>query len=424
MAKYPTPAARESFAAAGNTHVARPEWPPAVVGGVFQTGLNLIRDLTSRGIRAVGVDNDPEHEGFRSSYGKSYLCPNPDEQPAEWVAFMQNLSRQMGERPVFIAAADIFVTALGNHEAELRDYYIFSPAARLQADLTSKETQYALADRFAFPRPLTAYIQSGADLDAFIAKAHFPCLLKPLSHREWGDLPEGNSLRGKKVATAETATKLRSLYAECDPRRTNVIAQEIMQGPDSAKNCYFGVYASDGSLLGNATIQEDRTHPMFFGMPSVVHPVVDQEILTMCDKFFRDVGYIGIGEMELKRDSRDGIVKLIEVNARFTGSGDSAVYMGLETGWMHYLDLIGQKPRPVRPSRFDFYHICLKMDCMTVPRYLTEKAITWREILLPYRGKMEFYDFDLSDRRLALNTVLKSIRYVSGGILRRLKVLS
>src|SRR5579859_1523329 len=84
-------------------------WPPAVVASVFQTGLNLMRDLEQKGIRVVGIDCNPSNPGFRSKYGRSFLCPNPDEEPDDWTAFMVSLSAAMGEKPVLIAASDIFV---------------------------------------------------------------------------------------------------------------------------------------------------------------------------------------------------------------------------------------------------------------------------------------------------------------------------
>ena len=42
------------------------DWPPVVVGSLHQTGLNLMRDFVRKGVRAVGIDYDREHEGFRS----------------------------------------------------------------------------------------------------------------------------------------------------------------------------------------------------------------------------------------------------------------------------------------------------------------------------------------------------------------------
>src|SRR5580658_10069688 len=76
--------------------------PPAVVASVFQTGLNLMRDLEQKGVRVIGIDCNPANPGFRSRFGRSFLCPNPDSGPDEWLAFMLSLSDAMGEKPVLI----------------------------------------------------------------------------------------------------------------------------------------------------------------------------------------------------------------------------------------------------------------------------------------------------------------------------------
>src|SRR3954463_606696 len=161
---------------AGRDHKVTPiraqnDWPSVVVASVFQTGLNLMRDLLRRGVRVVGIDCDSSHEGFRSSYGKSYLCPNPDTYPEEWVKYMIELSRKLGGKPVLVAAADIFVSAMGKHVEVLKEHYIFSlDSIAVQAALATKEQQYALAAEHGLPIPRTAYIQSRADLERFAAE--------------------------------------------------------------------------------------------------------------------------------------------------------------------------------------------------------------------------------------------------------------
>src|SRR5690242_7143423 len=178
----------------------RNDWPAVVVASVFQTGLNLMRDFERKRVLAVGVDHIREHEGFRSRYGRSYHCPNPETHAAGWVAFMKSLARQIGGRPALIPAADEYVTALARHAGELQGYYLLSPeAAALQGALGNKQEQYAMARQRGFPCPRSEAVGSAAGLRDFIKKANFPCLLKPRQHREWADLPEGNPLRGRKL---------------------------------------------------------------------------------------------------------------------------------------------------------------------------------------------------------------------------------
>jgi D-aspartate ligase len=400
---------------------AESDWPPVVVASVFQTGLNLMRDLLRRGVRTVGVDCDGTHEGFRSSYGKSYLCPNPDTHPKEWIAFMVDLAKRLGGKPVIIPAADIFVTAMGRHMDALKEHYLFSlDSIAVQAALATKEQQYALAAQHGLPIPRTAYIQSRTDLERFAAEARFPCLIKPRHQREWDALPEGNRLRGLKLVTADTAEQMLSDYALTEPYRPEVVAQEIIAGGDDAKYCYLSVYGAGSRRLGYTIVHELRAHPVLFGSGSIVEPVLDEEIATVCDNFLRGIGYVGICEIEVKRDTRDGIVRLIEANPRYSVTADASVYAGVDIGWLHYLDLIGQSVEPAEPTRLGYRHIVLRRDIPALPRYVERGILTWKQIRETYRGPLEFFDFDLNDWRPTATTLKGCARVAGGTVLRSL----
>ncbi|MEG9434808.1 hypothetical protein JAO29_01235 [Edaphobacter sp. HDX4] len=396
-------------------------WPPVVVASVFQTGLNLMRDLLRRGVRTVGVDCDSSHEGFHSSYGKSYLCPNPDTHPAEWVEFMIDLAHKLGAKPVIIPAADIFVSALGKHAEALKEFYTFSQESiAVQAALATKEQQYAVAAKYGLPIPRTAYIQSRADLERFVSEARFPCLVKPRHQREWDVLPEGNPLRGLKLFTADTQQELLANYSHTEALRPEVVAQEIIAGGDDAKYCYLSVYGAGSRRLGHTVVHELRAHPVLFGSGSMVEPVIDPEISALCDKFLRGVGYVGICEIEVKRDTRDGVVRLIEANPRYSVTADASVYAGVDIGWLHYLDLIGQPVEPVEATRFNYRHVVLRRDIPAIPRYVEQGILTWGQVRDTYRGELAFFDFDRHDWKPTAATLKGCMRVAGGTLLRSL----
>lgn len=394
--------------------------PPVVVGSVFQTGLNLMRDLEEKGLCAIGIDCVPTNPGFRSRYGLSFLCPDPDKEPLDWLAFMVALSTAIGEKPVLIAAADMYVAAMGHHAKALREHYIFSEAGCiLQATLTTKEKQYALAHQYGLPSPRSAYIETADELDEFSRNARFPVLLKPLSHREWQILPSGHPLSGRKTVSSKTPQELAANYQSVRTFVPQAVLQEEIVGPDSAKYCYLSVYAQTGQRLGACVVQELRAYPLQYGCATLVEPVIDEEIDTACNKFLSALGFIGLCEIELKRDSRDGKLLLIEVNPRFSGTGDCARYTGVETGYIHYLDLIGQTPPPVAPTRFGFRHIMLVADLTAFPIYLDQGLVSWGTWLRSLCGQIEFFDFDVKDFANARRTALKGIKALIGGLLRR-----
>ncbi len=80
--------------------------------------------------------------------------------------------------------------------------------------------------------------------------------------------------------------------------------------------------------------RELRCDPVGFGPASVSEPVVDPETDRVCDEFLRSIGYVGICEIEMKWDDRDGRVKLIEANPRLSGGGDAAPYAGVDLCWL------------------------------------------------------------------------------------------
>ncbi len=409
-------------AAVGNPERAEANWPPVVVGGAFQTGLNLMRDLLGHGVRAVAVDYDLTHQGFHSSYGKTYHCPNPDSEGEGWLAFMKALSAELGQKPVFIPAADVFIMALGKYAPELTEHYLNPPeAAKLQAELSSKETQYALCAKHGFPCPRLAYVESRPDLDRFLDGAKFPCLIKPRSPREWDSLPAGNPAHGNKIVIAQTEEELIRVYEAVAPFRPEAVAQEVIAGLGNQKRVYISVFGQGGRLLGHCLMKEFRPYPVYTGMPPVVQPVEDEALLELCANFLRKIEYRGICEYEFKLDERDGKPRLIEMNPRFSGTGDSAKYTGVEHGWLHYLDLIGYPVSPVQAVHFDFHHIGLQIEAKDTLPYLFSGQIPWKDFLAPYRKRRAYFDFDWNDRRVAWNTARNCARYLAGAVLRHLQ---
>ena len=74
--------------------------PPVVVAGAFQTGVVLMRNLLRHKVETCCIDCNPSKQGFKTVYGKAYLCPNPDTHPAEWEQFMSGMRQIFPDRPV------------------------------------------------------------------------------------------------------------------------------------------------------------------------------------------------------------------------------------------------------------------------------------------------------------------------------------
>jgi D-aspartate ligase len=367
-----------------------------------------MRNLFRRGVETCCVDSVPTQPGFKTVYGKAYLCPDPDQHPTEWVRFMVELARHMRRKPVLISSADQFVTAIARHASELKEHYVFlETSAATQDLLATKKRQYDIAEQNGLPVPATRFVRSREELLEFAAAARFPCLLKPVHFREWERFPAGHALLNQKVTLADSAAELERKYLMAESVTSELVVQEVIEGPDTAKLVYLSCYARNGRRLGGYLLRQLRTTPIYFGSASIVEPVWDDETDELCDGFLRRLGYAGICELEIKRDSRDGQVKLIEANPRYSVTADAAPYGGVDLGWLHYLDLIGQDVLPVKPSRKSFRHIVLRRDFICYRSYLNAGLITWGGLLDSYRPPVAFFDFDPYDFRVTWETMVE-----------------
>jgi D-aspartate ligase len=397
-------------------------WPPVVIASAHHTAALLMRDLARRGVNVSCFDWDRTLPGFRTRYGRAYACPNPDDQPADWLRFMVDLARGFEQKPVLIPSADIYVSAIAAHARELENHFVFcSNAIDMQAMLATKATLYELAARHGMATPRTEYVITEAEAARFAATANYPCLLKPLHCREWErPMGDGHPLQWQKLVTADTPEVLLNNYrlaAEINPR---VVLQEMIVGPDTAKVVYLSCYSRGGERIASCVFRELRTGPINFGCASVVEPVTDSETDTLCDQFLRSLNYSGLCEIELKRDSRDGRLLMIEANPRYSGTSDAAHYDGVDLGWIHYLDLIGRRLDYVGPNRGDFRHICLFRDLSAVNSYRRAGLETWGSILRSYRPPLAFYDLDLRDWRMNVRTAIDVARMLLYPLYRRI----
>ena len=377
-----------------------------MVAGASQTGVVLMRDLARRGVSVCCVGQDRRSNGFRTVYGKGYLCPNPVDDPAAWIVYMVDLSRRIGGRPVLMPTSDQFVSAIGKYAEELGDFFVFcKPGVTIQTLLGTKEKQYDIALRHGMPLPRTRFVRSIDEVIEFGSSARFPCLLKPLQQLQWEFAPEGHPLRDSKVVVVDSAEKLAEKYRLAAEISSHMVVQEVIEGPDTAKLVYLSCYSTAGHRIGTCMLREFRSFPMHFGSASVVAPTSDPEADSLCDQFLRKLSYAGLCEIELKQDSRDGQLKMIEVNPRYSGSADAAPYAGVPLGWLHYLDLIGQPVAPIGPDSRDFRHITLCRDIPAIHSFMGAGLLSWRELIRSYRPPVAFYDFDLRDWRLTAENI-------------------
>ncbi len=374
---------------------------PLVVAGLYLPGVALLRSFEREGTPAIGIDSDPSVIGFRSRYGAKMACPDPLVAEDQWIDFMGELGRALGEEAVLIPTSDRFVVPIDRHGEALSRMFRFSrPPGNLLTKLTSKRGTFSLASQHGFPMPRTCFPMSKSDVEAFAQEARFPCLVKPEFSKSWADLPSHSPFFEKKVVIAKSPEELLHVYTLAAGLGSAMIAQEVIQGPD--ENLLYVVLCLDraGKVLGSFTGRKIRVTPIHFGSASYVRVVSQEALEAQCAAFLARLRFWGVCGVELKIDERDGVAKLVEINPRLGLWDELGQSVGVDIGRLAYQDLIGLSSAPVRKTVSTPGWVSIGRDVRAFLEYRNESLITFASWVKSLRGPMIWADAHWDDPML------------------------
>ena len=188
-------------------------------------------------------------------------------------------------------------------------------------------------------------------MDAVIAEVGLPCVLKP--RRQVLRMPAG--FRGK-AFRVESPEELERIAGGLAAHGVDVIASELIDGPDDRLVQYWSYVLPSGELLLELTKRKVRQHPPALGTGCCQAIDWDDEIAEAGRRFVRSVGMVGYSSVEFKRRSSDGELMLIECNYRLIDSNEAGRVAGIDAARVVYERALGRDvaplPRPRDGVRF------------------------------------------------------------------------
>ena len=184
--------------------------------------------------------------------------------------------------------------------------------------MLDKQRTVELAREAGVPTPRTAQPAGDAELRAVADEFAYPCALKPVSSylfaARFGVL--------KKVVMVHDREELIREYSALFELGVPMQVTEVIPGPDTAYSSLYSYLDERGEPLFAITKSKLRGWPIHFGL-TTYHQTSDvPEVVEVGLRFFRHIGLRGVGNVEFKRDERDGEWRIIECNHRFTAAND------------------------------------------------------------------------------------------------------
>ena len=295
---------------------------------------------------------------------------------------------------VVLAASDEGLELIARHRAELLELGHLPMEADDEALLTmlDKERTYALAGEHGIPAPRVWRLRDRADVDAAGPELSYPCVLKPLHSHVFARYAK----RGAKVLMAADPEELRTVFESMSAIGVELLATDVIAGPNDEYVSYYGYLDEQGDPLLEFTKRKIRQNPPHFGVGTYHATTHDSEVAEVGLRFLRAAGLRGLGNVEFKRDARDGQLKVIECNARFTMANELIRVAGIDLALFAYRRLLGKPTPPVDTYREDVRLLYPLEDALAFLRYRRNGELSfgrWAGSLL-YRQHLPVARFD------------------------------
>jgi predicted ATP-grasp superfamily ATP-dependent carboligase len=318
-----------------------------VVGGDYQ-GLGIVRSLGRRGVPVCVVDDELSIARF-SRYAKFGVRTRSLREESDCVAALLGIGRRFGlEGWVLYPTREETVAAFARRREELEACFrVPTPPWDTTRWAWDKRATQELAERLGIPTARTWTIRDASDVDAVVAGARFPIVVKPAIKEEF------IYATGVKAWRADTPDELGDLVrrASAITGWGKVLAQELIPGDGRCRFAYCAFF-KDGDPVASLTVRRRRQHPPQFGRASTLVESVSLPALeALSTTFLRAIDYYGLVELEFMLDHRDGRHKLLDVNARTWGYHSIGEGAGVDFPWLVFADQVGLPPHPPHRGR-------------------------------------------------------------------------
>lgn len=324
--------------------------PPAVLLGGDTNALAIARSLGAAGVTVYTIGTAPFVE--RSRCVTSVPLP-PDSRPPEevWAQWLLGPAAAHLSGAVVLATSDIGITAVAHNRAALLERYLLDVSdIDAQLAMLDKLTTYETARAAGVPTPLFWRVDSGTDLEKWRDELVYPLIIKPLLSHEYKAKFPGRS----KFRLVHDWDELQHGYRDLDEAGLAVMLVEKIPGGDEMLCSYTTYIDATGSPTFDYTKRMLRRNPPNEGLGC--YHVTDwiPEVKEVALQLLKHAGLRGPAAVEFVMDARDGKLKLIECNARFSAALPLTIASGFDLPLHVYLRILGERhelPRSYRPGK-------------------------------------------------------------------------
>lgn len=351
-----------------------------VVGGDYQ-GLGIARSLGRRGIPVCVVDDERSIAGT-SRFVSHRLRVTELRSAAATLDALEEARRRFGlEGWVLYPTRDETVAVLAAHREHLTPHFrVPTPSWACIEQAWDKRRTYGLAQALGIPSPRTWSPVTEADLAEI--NTGVPLVVKPAikEHFFYATGVKGWRVDGREELVRAFRRAMAVVEADGE-----LLVQEMVPG-DGRSQRAFCAFFKDRTAVASMTVARLRQHPSDLGRASTFVETVDEPCLREpSERLLAHIGYYGLVEVEYKLDPRDGVHKLLDVNARTWGYHTLGAAAGVDFAYLLYRDQVGEPVTPAQTAA-GVRWVRLATDVPNAVRDVHRGSLGMREYVSSLRG--------------------------------------
>ncbi len=309
----------------------------ALVVGGEHPGLGIARSLGRRGIPVYVVDDQHSVSRF-SRYVHRVIHADNLLDERKTIETVLEIGHRYGLKGwVLFPTRDETVAAFSRYRRELEGFFrLTTPDWKVARWALDKRNTYNLALQLKIPSPQTWSPLRSADLGTLYEK--LPLAIKPAIKENFF------YSTGAKAWRANTPEQLHLLFEKATRLipPEEVMVQEIIPG-DGRHQFSYCAFFRDGYAHSSMVARRGRQHPREFGraatyVESMELPIIEE----LSERLLKAINYYGLVEVEFKLDPRDGLYKLLDINARTWGFHSLGAPAGVDFPYILFADQIGE----------------------------------------------------------------------------------
>ncbi len=224
---------------------------------------------------------------------------------------------ETGKYDLVVPMNDFAATILANHKEELSPYaYIAVNEPEIFGMAADKQKTMQVCMDNGIPCPKTAIFESLSDFDD--AGWSYPLVIKPRS---------GYGANGFNVV--ERREELERLFALTEEKFGATLVQEYIPQTSSQYQVEM-VMDRGGECKSFILMDKLRWYPINGGSSTINVTLKDEKVKNDCIALLKALGWVGYASLDLIRDPRDGVAKILEINPRINGTAKICFACGID----------------------------------------------------------------------------------------------